>query len=127
VVTSCGFTSFPKYYGGDLTGWSHRGYMPRIASEYGMSPARMPFDFPEVLGAMAPRPVFINAPLRDANFDVSGVNDCVRSAETVYALYHAQDVVTVHPDASTISRRRCAHRHMPFSIVGCAAKKRETI
>src|SRR4051812_22916311 len=25
VVTSCGFTSFAKYYGGNLTGWSHAG------------------------------------------------------------------------------------------------------
>jgi hypothetical protein len=73
--------------------------MPRIASEYGKSPERMPFNFPEVLGALAPRPVFINAPLRDANFEVSGVDDCVRSARQVYALYHAwESVVAVHPD-----------------------------
>jgi acetyl esterase/lipase len=99
VVTSCGFTSFPKYYAGNLAGWSHRGYIPRIASEYGKSPERMPFDFPEVLGAIAPRPIFINAPVRDANFEVSGVDDCVRSARQVYALYHAQEsVVAVHPD-----------------------------
>ena len=32
VVTSCGFTSFVKYRGGDLTGWCHRGHMPRIAT-----------------------------------------------------------------------------------------------
>lgn len=101
VVSSCGFTSFSKYYGGDLTGWSHRGYMPRIASEYGKSPERVPFDFPEVLGAIAPRPVFINAPLRDSNFDVSGVDDCVRSAEALYArIYNVPDrLVTVHPDS----------------------------
>ncbi len=100
VVSSCGFTSFPKYYGGDLTGWSHRGYMPRIASEYGKSPARMPFDFPEVLGAMAPHPVFINAPLHDSNFEVSGVDDCVRSARALYrGIFHAPDrLVVVHPD-----------------------------
>jgi dienelactone hydrolase len=99
VVTSCGFTSFTRYYGGDLTGWSHRGYMPRIASEYGKSPARVPFDFPEVLGAIAPRPIFINAPLHDSNFDVSGVDDCVRSARAVYRLFDAPDrLMTVHPD-----------------------------
>ena len=75
IVTSCGFNSFAKYMKGDLTGWSHKGYMPRIASEYGKDPARMPFDFPGVLAALAPRPVFINAPLNDANFEVSGVRD----------------------------------------------------
>lgn len=77
VVTSCGFTSFHKYMGGDLTGWSHKGYMPRIASAYGKSAQRMPFEFWDILTAIAPRPIFINAPLRDANFDATGVDDCV--------------------------------------------------
>lgn len=79
-VTSCGFTSFARYYGGNLTGWSHRGYMPRIASVYGNSPAKMPFDFPDVLSAIAPRAVFVSAPIRDSNFDVQGVRECVRLA-----------------------------------------------
>jgi dienelactone hydrolase len=81
AVTSCGFTAFARYYGGDLTGWSHKGYMPRIASEYGKSPARMPFDFSDVLAAIAPRAVFVNAPLRDANFDVTGVRETVAKVE----------------------------------------------
>jgi dienelactone hydrolase len=99
VVTSCGFTSFKKYYGGDLTGWSHKGYMPKIATVYGKDPARMPFDFSELLGVLAPRPVFINAPLKDDNFEVSGVDDCVRAAEPVYDLFGAKDaIVVVHPD-----------------------------
>jgi hypothetical protein len=93
VVTSCGFTSFHKYKGGDLAGWSHRGYMPRIASEYGNSPDRMPFDFDDVLEAISPRPVFVNAPLRDDNFDASGVDDAVRAAG-------GGNTVVVHPDAA---------------------------
>ena len=85
--------------GGDLTGWTHRGYMPRIADVYGKDPARVPFDFTEVLAAMAPRPVFINAPLHDANFDVTGVYDCVNAATPVYALFGAEDrLVAAHPD-----------------------------
>jgi len=100
VVTSCGFTSFKKYYQGDLTGWSHKGYMPRIASDYEKNPDKMPFDFTELLGALAPRPVFINAPVRDDNFEVSGVDDCVRAAEPVYELLGAKGaIVVVHPDA----------------------------
>jgi len=91
VVTSCGFTSFRRYMGGDLTGWSHRGYMPRIASHYGKDPARMPFDFSDVLAAIAPRPVFVNAPLRDDNFDSQGVDEATAG----------QAHVTVHhPDAA---------------------------
>jgi dienelactone hydrolase len=101
VVTSCGFNAFPKYMGGNLTGWSHAGYMPRIASEFGKDPKRMPFDFTEILGAIAPRPLFINAPLRDANFDVSGVKDCVAAAAPVYALLGAPEALhPVYPDAA---------------------------
>lgn len=99
VVTSCGFNSFFKYMGGNLAGWSHRGYMPRIASEYGCDPARLPFDFTEVLGAIAPRPVFINAPTGDGNFELSGVHDCLNAALPVYQLYGAGDkLVAVHPE-----------------------------
>lgn len=92
VVTSCGFTSFRRYMKGDLTGWSHRGYMPRIASDYGRSPDRMPFDFSDVLRAIGPRPVFVNAPLRDSNFDWSGVDDAVRESGN-------RRVVVKHPDS----------------------------
>ena len=100
IVTSCGFNSFAKYMKGDLTGWSHQGYMPRIASDYGKDPARMPFDFPGLLAALAPRPVFINAPLNDSNFEVSGVRDCVAAALPAYQLiFHANDrLVTTYPN-----------------------------
>jgi dienelactone hydrolase len=106
MVTSCGFTRFARYYGGDLTGWSHKGYMPRIASAYGKDPAQMPFDFTEILGALAPRPVFISAPLHDDNFDVQGVRKCVDAAKPVYELYGAADALqAVYPD--------CAHDFPP--------------
>ena len=100
TVSSCGFTSFPKYKGGDLSGWSHRGYMPRIAEVFGGDPSRMPFDFTEVIGALAPRAFFTNSPLGDANFDVSGVRDCIRAAEQIYDEMGVRDrLVAVHPDA----------------------------
>jgi dienelactone hydrolase len=100
VVTSCGFTSFYKYYGGDLTGWSHKGYMPEIATRYEKSPSKMPFDFTEIIGAIAPRALFINAPLKDSNFDISGVYDCVNAAKPVYKLLKADNrLVMVNPDA----------------------------
>lgn len=93
VVTSCGFTSFRKYMGGNLSGWSHKGYMPRIAEVYDKNPARMPFDFTELLACLAPRPVFISAPVDDSNFEVSGVRDCVAAALPVYRrIYKARDL-----------------------------------
>ena len=99
AVTSCGFTSFRKYMKGDLTGWSHRGYMPRIASEYDKNPAKMPFDFSEVLAAIAPRAVFVNAPVSDGNFDLAGVKDCLTAARLVFRLHSAENRLRAeHPD-----------------------------
>jgi dienelactone hydrolase len=92
MVSSCGFTSFRKYMGGDLTGWSHKGYMPRIAEQYGKDPGRMPFDFPEVVARLSPRALFVNAPLHDGNFDVEGVRECV-------AGYRGKRLEVVYPDA----------------------------
>ena len=101
MVTSCGFTSFRKYYNGDLTGWSGNRYMPRIAERYGKTWARMPFDFPDILVSLAARPLFINAPLHDANFEVSGVKDCVALAAPIYDnIFKAKNsLVAVYPDA----------------------------
>ncbi len=99
VVTSCGFNAFKHYDGGDLTGWSHQGYMPHIAQRYGSDAGRMPFDFTEVLGILAPRPVFISAPVGDHNFDIAGVRDCIQSALPVYEhLFESPDrLVWQHP------------------------------
>lgn len=99
AVTSCGFNSFFKYMGGDLAGWSHRGYMPRIAERYHCSPAEMPFDFTEVLAAIAPRAVYVNAPRGDTNFELSGVTDCLTAARPVYELLGAGGRLGAeHPD-----------------------------
>ncbi len=100
VVTSCGFNAFEDYYGGNLKGWSSDRYMPRIASRYDLSPARMPFDFPEVLAAIAPRPLYVNAPLHDANFAVEGVRKCQQSVQPLYERVGAAAKLTfVYPDA----------------------------
>jgi hypothetical protein len=72
--------------GGDLAGWAGPRYMPLIKSRYNLSPDEMPFDFAEVIAAIAPRAVFICAPLHDDNFDVEGVRDMVASARSVYEL-----------------------------------------
>ncbi len=100
VVTSCGFNAFAHYYGGDLKGWSSDRYMPRIRSRFDLNPTQMPFDFHEVLAAMSPRPVFINAPLRDSNFAVEGVREAVTSAARVYNFQEKPDRLrVVYPDA----------------------------
>ena len=100
MATSCGFNAFSHYYGGDLTGWSHQGYMPRIARLYGSDANRMPFDFTELLGILAPRPVFISAPVGDHNFAIAGVRECIESALPVYQrLFNSPDrLVARHPE-----------------------------
>lgn len=95
VVTSCGFTEFHQYYGGDLKGWTSLRYMPRIASEYGNDPDRVPFDFQEVLAAITPRPIFINAPIEDSNFEIKGVRAVVEAVEPVYDRLRSRDHQTV--------------------------------
>jgi acetyl esterase/lipase len=99
VVTCCGFTTFEKYMTGDLRGWSGPRYMPRIASKYGLSPDRMPFEFTEVIAAIAPRAVFIVAPLGDDNFAVDGVRDVVAAARPIYTLLgQPERLRVVYPD-----------------------------
>jgi dienelactone hydrolase len=97
VVSSCGFNAFGHYYGGDLTGWSSATYMPRIKTYGGWK--EMPFDFHEVVGALAPRPFFTSSPLGDSNFAVAGVREVIASARPVYALLGADErLEAYYPD-----------------------------
>jgi dienelactone hydrolase len=99
IVSNCGFTSFPKYYGGKLKGWTSSRYMPRIASVYNDDPKQVPFDFPELIGALAPRAFLAIAPLHDDNFEVSGVDDCIKAAKPIYELFGAaRELEVFHPD-----------------------------
>jgi dienelactone hydrolase len=86
LVSNCGFSSFRK---DDIPSWTGPRYMPRIASVYGNDPAKVPFDFPELIACFAPRPFLASAAEGDRDFDVSGVRDCIRSARTVYDLFNA--------------------------------------
>lgn len=108
VASSCGFTRFHKYYAGDLTGWTSPRYMPRIAAEFGADPDRVPFDFPELIAALAPRPFFASAPVGDDNFDCSGVRDVFEAARPIYGLYGAESELQLQtPD--------CGHDFPPES------------
>jgi dienelactone hydrolase len=99
LVSSCGFTSFPKYYGGNLRGWTSDRYMPRIARDFDLKPERVPFDFPEVVAALTPRAFLAVAPLHDDNFEVSGVKDCIAAARPVYELLGAgKRLAAEYPD-----------------------------
>ncbi len=98
IVTSSGFDSFFDYMGGDLSGWCQPRYMMRIQNVFEKDPQKMPFDFPEVLATIAPRHLYIHAPLEDSNFRVASVKRCVAAADGVYRLYGASDhVATAYP------------------------------
>jgi acetyl esterase/lipase len=100
VVTSCGFTPFHDYYGGKVAGWTSDRYMPRIRDVFENNADKIPFDFYEVIAAIAPRGVFSNSPLRDSNFDVGGVRKGYAKAGEVYALLKAEkNLRLVTPDA----------------------------
>lgn len=99
VVSNCGFTRFHRYYGGNLTGWTSERYFPRIASEFGKDPDRMPFDFPGLISALAPRAFLASSPLHDHNFDVVGVRETIAAARPVYKCLDAGDKLRVNsPD-----------------------------
>src|SRR6185369_10895320 len=104
VVSSCGFDSFLDYSESKPAvwqperGWCQTRYMLRLADYRGRL-AEIPFDFHELIGALAPRPVFINAPLGDSNFQWRSVDEIVEAASAVYRLYGApQNLRVMHPD-----------------------------
>ncbi len=104
VVSSSGFDSFLDYYAGNPAnwqselGWCQMRYMPRLADYRGRLD-EIPFDFHELIGALAPRAVFINAPLRDDNFQWQSVDEIVKAATPVFELYRARPNLRVeHPD-----------------------------
>lgn len=100
AVTSCGFTPFHDYYGGKVAGWTSDRYMPRIREVYENNADKIPFDFYEVIAAIAPRGVFSNSPLKDGNFDITGVRKAYAKAGEVFSLLKAENnLKLVTPDA----------------------------
>lgn len=66
------------------------GHHPRLGL-FRNEPERMPFDFHEVLGLVAPRPLLAWAPELDWDHPQDDVVRCVEEARSVYDLYGAAD------------------------------------
>lgn len=105
IVSSCGFDSFSDYYSGDPKvwqpgkGWTQHRYMPRLASYAGRL-QEIPFDFHELIAALAPRHLFVNAPTGDTNFQWQSVDRIVAAAKPVFQLHGAEERLEVmHPDS----------------------------
>lgn len=104
VISSCGLDSYLDYFEGNEAhwnperGWCQTRYMLKLA-EYKGRLSEIPFDFHEMLGALAPRQVLIVAPLQDSNFRHASVDRVVTAAQPIFALYGQPDHLQVeHPD-----------------------------
>lgn len=94
AVSSCGWTLMHDYfngdtaaarkYGGKLWPWAQDRYMPLVRDNYQLDPDRLPFDFDEVIAAIAPRAFFSSSPAGDANFNVDGVRKGIARILEVY-------------------------------------------
>ena len=97
VVSSCGFTRFAR---DDMPSWNGPRYMPRISDRFGNDAERMPFDFTELVAALAPRPFLACAAVRDNDFDVQGVREVIASARAIYKLHDCEVALQeVYPDS----------------------------
>ncbi|MBL9199270.1 MAG: hypothetical protein JNL39_02135 [Opitutaceae bacterium] len=105
VVSSCGFDSYLDYYAERREvvwragqGWTQNRYMPRLADYAGRLP-EIPFDFHELIGALAPRAFLAISPKGDANFKWQSVDRVLAAARPVFALHGAAERIDVeHPD-----------------------------
>jgi hypothetical protein len=100
VVSICGFTpmrtdTLARGTGG-VARYSHeRDLMPRLGFFVGHE-AQIPYDFHELLGLIAPRPMLVVQPQLDRDATPADVESAVNEAKKVYALYSASDKLRFH-------------------------------
>ena len=84
-----------------------------IRDKYDLDAKKIPFDFDEVIAAIAPRAFFSNSPLNDKNFDVNGVRLGMANIFEVYHFFKAENKLHAYfPDDShnfSIEARRRAY------------------
>jgi pimeloyl-ACP methyl ester carboxylesterase len=125
IIASCGWTQFEDYnagekataqYGGKLAPWAQELYMPLVRTKFGLDPARMPFNFDEMIATFAPRYFFSNSPVNDSNFNTDGVKKGEKSARKVFEQLEIGDRFEVHyPDAAhdfPVAVRQKAYQRM---------------
>jgi hypothetical protein len=122
VVSGSGWTQMAYYnvesstsrFGGRLGAWAQERYMPLLRDKYKLDGDRIPFDFDEVISAIAPRAFYSVSPLKDENFDVKGVIEGIARAGKVYRALGAEDMLQVrYPDAGhdfPVESRKEAYR-----------------
>jgi pimeloyl-ACP methyl ester carboxylesterase len=95
VVSIAGFTPMradtAQRGTGGVARYSHeRGLIPRLGFFVGHE-AQIPYDFQDLLGMIAPRPVLVVQPQLDRDATPNDVVTAVNEAKRVYSLYGAGD------------------------------------
>jgi hypothetical protein len=118
IASSCGWTlfdydnleeakdyKFMEEYGGRLGDWAQERYMPLLhqfelnKERDDSDPRKIPFDFDEVIAAIAPRAFFSNSPLHDSDFNPEGVRRGMDEVSKVYRFLGAGNKMQVlYPD-----------------------------
>ena len=135
IASSCGFDSYLDYMDGAERvwffgkGWCQIRYMPRMSNYRGRL-QEIPFDFPELLAALAPRPLFVNAPLHDSNFRWKSVDKCAAAAQPVYKLLgNDGGLIIKHPDCDhnfPVEQRQAAYAVIESVLNPTDARSEET-
>ncbi len=100
VVSVCGFSplrsNIPAKTAEGIYEYSHlHGLLPRLGFFIGQE-ARIPFDFHEILAAVAPRPILIIAPKWDQYNSFPEIQDCISEVEKVYNLYQQNNKLKLY-------------------------------
>jgi pimeloyl-ACP methyl ester carboxylesterase len=103
VVSISGFTPMrtdtaDRGTGGLARYSEERALLPRLGFFIG-SENRLPYDFDDVIAAIAPRSVLVIEPTMDRATTPADVRDAVTRARRVYELYSAADKLTLHEPA----------------------------
>lgn len=108
AVSSCGWTQFDYYnigaeaekkHGGRLGPWAQTRYMPLLRTRFNLENKKIPFDFDQIISAIAPRAFFSVSPTQDANFDYKGVQAGIALVEPLYRSLNVPENLQVrYPD-----------------------------
>jgi pimeloyl-ACP methyl ester carboxylesterase len=103
VVSISGFTPMrtdtaDRGTGGLARYSEERALLPRLGFFVG-NESRVPYDFDELIAAIAPRSVLVVEPTMDRATTPADVREAVARAKRVYELYSAADKLTIHEPA----------------------------
>jgi pimeloyl-ACP methyl ester carboxylesterase len=95
VVSICGFTPMRTDTADKGTGGLARysvdlPLIPQLGAFIGHE-SQLPYDYNELIAAVAPRPVYVVQPQLDRDADVADVHAAVEQARKIYSLYNASD------------------------------------